>query len=265
MIPGAGGGNYIYDAGQTPAGFKATGELAADPDGQYVYVAGENYGNVLVYGTPPNSNFIYLSSVPLSFSNPAYNFNVVSYLASGGPFGNALIASAYSNIAGVNDVSSNHHPLAISEYDGFLYVLDNWTFKVPVNVNGALEEMSSAILLVRAFTENGMEVPIDGSSMNYLVPAFGRGNHHRRICATGRLGSVRMAYLREHNGHSLCARWRRRTDHISYCAAGCTYSPNTISTGYPPIGPAISEDGRIAESGKMRTSAFPRTSTALHT
>ena len=258
MIPGAGGGNYIYDAGQTPAGFKATGELAADPDGQYVYVAGENYGNVLVYGTPPNSNFIYLSSVPLSFSNPAYNFNVVSYLASGGPFGNALIASAYSNIAGVNDVSSNHHPLAISEYDGFLYVLDNWTFKVPVNVNGALEEMSSAILLVRAFTENGMEVPIDGSSMNYLVPAFGGAVSTTTGVSVPQGGWAPYGWPISANimVTPFAPDGGAVPTHISYCAAGCTYSPNTISTGYPPIGPAISEDGRIAESGKNADLGF---------
>ena len=251
MIPGVGGGNYLYEAGSTPSSFIHPSDLAADPNGQYVYVAGITDGDILLYGAPPTSNFVYIGGISLSYSDSSYNFNIVDYLADGGPFGNALIAKAYSNVAGVNDVTSNHHPLAISDYKGFLYVLDNWTFTV--------DGRDSAILMLRAFTENGVEIPIDGSSTNYLVPASGDQLSTSTGVAIPQGGwgpygwplSANILTTAEVTNPSFAP-----AVHVSYCAAGCSYSPETMDTHYPPIGPMMSVDGYFIPYPSINTDSF---------
>ncbi len=226
-------------SGQLPSGFSLSGpEFASAPSGQYVYVASasDNNGNVYLFQTPTGGNsggsgFGYASSIPLSYSNSTYNMIITKYLANGGPFGNAQVASAYAGAATVNDVAGNHHPVALADVQGVLYVLDNWTFTV--------NNKQSAILMLRAFKNGTEEIPIDGSSHSSMLPVSST-----QITTSQGTGASPSGGWSPY-GWPLSATITTSSGLITYCAANCTYTPSTLSSAYPPIGPQIAPDGYV--------------------
>ncbi len=122
-------------------------DVAVSPNGQYIYVSAPNSGNIVVV----NGNTLQqIGDINLAYPS----LNIAAYLSQdGGPFNSSQIRSYYAGSPAVQDIASNHHPMAISEYDGLLYVVDNWTFTV--------KGTQSSILMLRAFSYNGVEVPID--------------------------------------------------------------------------------------------------------
>jgi len=208
--------------------FISSDQLAASPGGQFIYMANvSSPGFIHIFET---SDYKYTGNIPLSFSNSQYTMNVVAYLANGGPYNSPTIASAYQGQALVADQAQNHHPIAISDSQGIIYVLDNWT----VDVNN----MHSAELLLRAFSYNGIELPIQSTAANTVL--LGSGYTY-----SGNIGADHMPPY----GWVLSANVALSpATSVSYCAADCTYSPTSpglASSPYMPIGPLVSPTGVV--------------------
>ncbi|MDE1810584.1 MAG: hypothetical protein KGH66_00900 [Candidatus Micrarchaeota archaeon] len=217
----------------TPINFIASDELAASPGGQYLYIAnattitpGSN-GVINIYQT---SNFNAIGNIPLAFSTADYSMNVVAYLAAGGPYSDPAVAAAYQGSGEVLDQPSNHHPIAITDSGGIIYVLDNWT----IDVGG----MHSSELLLRAFSYNGVELPVGYSTINTIVQGA------QYIQSPNIAGGQMPPY-----GWPLSVNISVGSGSpVSYCAADCTFSPTSASLAssqYPPIGPMIKATGVV--------------------
>ncbi|MCL5101794.1 MAG: hypothetical protein M1544_00335, partial [Candidatus Marsarchaeota archaeon] len=213
------------------AGFKLPQDLAATPGGQYIYLSNYSYPNILLFSS---NSLAYYGNFSLSYSNPTYNMNITSYLAHGGPFGSSKIASAYANAGNTLDVSSNHHPVAIFDYNNLLYVVDDWSF----TVNG----LPSSILMLRVFLSNGTEIPINGANYNDLVL-----NSSAASSLDLNVQNASSKITNPPYGWPISANISiSSSDTVSYCAALCTYSPSSTSVnynGYLPIGPFITALG----------------------
>ncbi len=163
----AGGSVTVDNTISQPAGFVPSQEFAVSPGGEYVYLANVSYPRINIYSTE-GGDFQYVGGVPLTYSNSSYNMNVMAYLAHGGPFNSKVIQGGYqssSPVATMNDIPSFHHPIAISDVDGTLFVLDNWTFGI--SSSGPL----GSVWMLRAFSDNGIEIPVEYSSNNTMASA----------------------------------------------------------------------------------------------
>ena len=211
-------------------GFVPSSEIAAAPGGQFVYLASPRFGYLAVFSVG-SSSISYAGTQSLNYSNTTENFSIAKYLQDGGPFNNSAIANAYAGAPTANDIQSNHHVIGITDFEGINYILDNWTF----TVNG----LTSTMLMLRAFTSNGTEIPIDPS----LIPDTAAANPAAISTTTGSSG---IKYFPPY-GWPLSANISiGNNKYVSYCAADCTYTPNTIgsnSNGYEPIGPFINANG----------------------
>ena len=203
-------------------------EFAVSPGGQYLYLANPNEGNITIFRS---LNFTFLGNMSLAYENSTYVLNITKYLVDGGPYHSQRVANFYkqqASVAGSNviDNTSNQHPIAISESEGVLYVLDNWTFTINGN--------TSTIIMLRAFTANDTEVPIDPSHVPDMVPL----NSGALSTSTGYTSTSYPPY-----GWPISANISIGSgNYISYCIANCTYTPETIGSkgdGYLPVGPAI--------------------------
>ncbi|MGI0100508.1 MAG: hypothetical protein ACREBH_02195 [Candidatus Micrarchaeaceae archaeon] len=260
--------NYIEnDSVDKPAGFVPSYEFAVSPDGEFVYAANASYSNpqynpqygyvtnmasieageVEVYKTSPlgseesgrSSNaFTYAGNIPLDYSNATYNLNIVAYLANGGPYNDSKVSAAYKSDyqSGmvVNDIPLDHSPISIVDSDGILYVIDNWSFVIGTGSQSA----KSAILMLRAFSENGTELPIDPTMYYDYVNTITGSNVPLNVNSIAQgwkpYGWPLSATISLPQGGT-----------ISYCAAYCTYGPFSANSGYAPIGPRIDPEGFV--------------------
>ncbi|MGC8495868.1 MAG: hypothetical protein ACP5MX_01520 [Candidatus Micrarchaeia archaeon] len=209
-----------------PAGFLPSSEFAVSPGGQNIYLANQYYpGNIVLYQSP---SFNYEGEINLTYSNSTYNMNITAYLANGGPFDNAQIASVYNGMPTVNDIQGFHYPIAISDDKGLLYVFDIWNFSVDGN--------PSSFLIMRVFSANNTELPINPQNYTTMFPvnsqAISTSQGTGQQIVDPPYGWVLSANISIGNNQ-----------YISYCAADCTYTPNKMHTDYPPIGPQISAFG----------------------
>ncbi|MGC8586111.1 MAG: hypothetical protein ACP5K5_01015, partial [Candidatus Micrarchaeia archaeon] len=216
-----------------PSGFLPSQEFAVSPGGQNLYLANESYpGNIVLYQSP---SLNYEGEINLTYSNSTYNMSIAQYLKHGGPFHNKEIADAYSSVSSFNDIASFHYPIGIIDQEGLLYVFDFWNF----SING----MPSSFLIMRVFTENNTEIPIDAQNYTTMFPT----NSQEISTSQGNTqvywppyGWVLSANISIGNGQ-----------YISYCAAGCTNTPSSLGdVPYPPIGPWITALG-INATGMM--------------
>ena len=184
------------------------------------------------------STFVYAGNIPLSYSNSTYNMNVTAYLANGGPYGDPAIAAAYKGLPPTNDMPAFHHPVSIVDSRGILYVIDNWSIYV--------NKTQSTIIMLRAFAENGTEIPIDPSLVNTSMPVIAP---LPGLSTSKGLGINPSVYWRPF-GWPLSANITiSKGNTISYCAVQCTNDPAGMrkssipafnSLSYEPIGPWIS-------------------------
>ncbi|MDE1857136.1 MAG: hypothetical protein KGH98_03585 [Candidatus Micrarchaeota archaeon] len=203
-------------------------DFAASAGGQYLYLASPGNGEVVIYrynGFPSGSGngaagvMAYSGTMNLTYrqgSNSTQQLNLTQYMADGGPFNDSAVAAAYASAGYTPDSASNHHPIALVESQGLLYVLDNWTFTV--------HGMPASVLMLRAFGAGGTEAQINSlqgtSHQNNLSIAYGWP-----IAANISIG----------NGQ-----------YETYCAAGCTYTTKSIQgtkleQEYAPVGPFMSD------------------------
>jgi hypothetical protein len=165
-----------------PAGFVPSSEMAVSPGGDFVYLANASYPAINIYSTK-GGTFQYVGSIPLSYSNATDEMDIHTYLANGGPFYNSQVASAYKTSYNFYDVPEFHHPIAITDVQGTLFVLDNWTFGPtqtsygftldpyfnPPKYTPNLRSQFGSIWMLRAFEDNGTtEIPL-GYSANSTV------------------------------------------------------------------------------------------------
>ncbi|MDE1870874.1 MAG: hypothetical protein KGI06_01390 [Candidatus Micrarchaeota archaeon] len=257
-----GSGNYVEnDIVAAPPWFLPSGELAVSPGGQFVYVGNVSYnpsggglfadegGGIEVYKTSPQGGprsgvasnaFTYVGNIPLSYSNDTYDLNIIAYLANGGPYNDTAVKNAYKPLLaqGVNvpDTSNYHHPVAIADSQGILYVLDNWSFVMPQQASYA----HISILMLRAFSANGVEIPVDQQDINDFVPKPGQ-------IITSLPTGVTPTYGWAPYGWPLSASVSIPNGGTeTYCALDCQYGPFDTNTPYPPIGPRTDAlDGHI--------------------
>ncbi|MCL5092180.1 MAG: hypothetical protein M1364_00775 [Candidatus Marsarchaeota archaeon] len=223
---------YATNSLKAESGFSPVSQIAATPGGQYIYVSNST-GNVSMFKAAKNS-ITFAGYINLGYSNYTDNLSITSYLQHGGPYANSLIADAYSNEPLSNDINSNHVPIGIASYDGILYELDNWSF----TVNG----LKSSVLMLRAFSANGTEIPIKAQSYSDIipnnVPTVDLSNGGSGITYFPPFGWPLSANISIGNG-----------DYITYCAANCDFTPSNIpaskADGYLPIGPSISNQGNV--------------------
>lgn len=232
-----------------PKDFVPGAELAVSPGGQFVYAASTNDGGVVnAYQAPivTGNGFSYTNNVPLSYSNSTFNLDIAQYLRNGGPFGNSVVAQAFKSAPPTNDIAANHHPVAIFNDKGLLYVLDNWTFSLTFGTGSSAQSLTSSIFMLRAFSGT-QEVPIDGSSNDYLVPVKGtqtdisQGTGGTPANGWAPYGWPISAIITipgaiQSNGAQLVS------STISFCVAYCDQTPaSPLLAGKPylPIGPKI--------------------------
>ncbi len=169
-------------------GLVPSDEMAVSPGGEYVYLANASFPNINIYSTQ-GGTFSYVGNIPLSYSNSSYNMNIIAYLSHGGPFDSKVIQGGFGfsyQTATMNDIPQFHHPLAITDVQGTIFVLDNWTFGTdtgsssytPSGPEGeTYTEYSStftpigSIWMFRAFQDNGtVELPIGYSTNKTTAP-----------------------------------------------------------------------------------------------
>ncbi len=201
-------------------------DLATTPGGQFLYLSNASYPNIAMFSS---NSLTYEQNISLSYSNLAYNLNITSYLAHGGPFGSATVAAAYAGASNSIDYSSYHHPIAIFDSGDLLYVVDDWVFVA----NG----LESNILMLRVFFPNGTEIPIDGQHYNDLML---NASQAQLIQLLG--GNLSASASNPPYGWPLSANISLPNNkYVSYCIAECEYGPssNKNYNGYYPIGPFI--------------------------
>lgn len=249
-----GSNNWILNSQvNQPAGFSPSSEFAVSPGGQIVYAANESFpGWIPTYTTEPSTGgkaygglttnvFAYGGEIPLSYSVNGYSMNILLYMANGGPFNDSVIKTAFNSVVAqsptsVFDVPANHHPISITDSKGILYVVDNWTF----NINGE----PSAIMMLRAFAQNGTEIPIDPTLIDTEVPNIALSGNAPPI-----INNFVPTYGWQPYGWPLSANITLPGGStVSYCVADCTFDTSNVNTAYPPIGPRIDPTGRVGQN-----------------
>jgi hypothetical protein len=164
-------------------GFVPSDEMTVSPGGEYVYLANASFPNINIYSTK-GGTFTYVGNIPLSYSNSSYNMNIIAYLAHGGPYNNKNVQTEFQRTSRatttLNDISTFHRPMKITDVGGTLFVLDAWTFGPDVNNEKGTNSNSNpsgytgSIWMLRAFEAGGnnivTELPIGYSSNKTIVP-----------------------------------------------------------------------------------------------
>ena len=185
-------------------------EIAASPDGKLIFVTSQQSSKIYVYSGETlkylsTYNLVYSSDVaPLGITyqgtlnqlstvsgttatNPTPSVNITDFIANGGFYGLnatnnngvATIINKFKN-AGITqlDEASYHHPVAIQEVNGYLYVLDNWygglgtTCNFHINIlikKWCWTSTSTAnfdTLMLRVINSTGQDVPINPTKYN---------------------------------------------------------------------------------------------------
>jgi hypothetical protein len=252
-------GQYASQFGQDVAPISSAGNgypasMAASPDGKYLYVSERGMPMVLIYHLIYYGNTLkasYSGAINLAYNNASsgYNLSITDYLQGGGPFNSSLLKQAYSSPSSqISDLGSSdnnqikHVPLGIADSGGVLYVLDEWLFNADsCNLCGG-HAASDVMLMLRAFTYNGTEIPIHPTTYQDMF------NPNGASLSTGYYG----AYTNPPYGWPLAANFsvwyqsgQTSAKYLSYCSFGCTYSstnpPQEAQNfgGFPPDGPFI--------------------------
>jgi hypothetical protein len=252
------GGTITVDTNITqPQGFVPSQEFAVSPGGQYVYLANSSYPAINIYSTQGNGgNFRYVGNITLSYSNSTYNMSILSYLANGGPFYTPAVKAAYGAatppIAAMNDIAAFHHPLAITDVQGILYVVDDWAFGQSTFTGSTSTSYQvtpyGAVWMLRAFQDNGSsEIPLEYSTNSTLLPVnpttqiinpfqVGQAFLHWPPYGQPLSANISLASGSSPKTVSIC-------EYTATATNGCNVRGNI--TGYNSIGPQITDTGSV--------------------
>ncbi len=281
-------------------------EIAVSPTGASIYLASPQIGYISVFNGQSlsfigNINLDYVSSslststsgsVSSSTSTVGQStvaLNIGNYIANGGIYGigvtqssiqstklKNLFSSQYSSLSNYQyDAPNFHHPLAISDQNGYLYVLDDWSNSnqqalgqgacVPsgmqYHTGGCTASQEQGIyfqiLSMRIFNDTGGEVPVNPTKFNALYSVqqdSGNGGY-----STGTPYTTTSTVFPPY-GWILSANVSGTSappvDSVSFCGSDqCTYSPSNAqldNSPFKPIGPLLMNSG--STGGK---SVFP--------
>jgi len=175
-------GSISYNAIQTPNSTTTMlpiimPEIAVSPTGHLVFLANQSLGEIYVYS---GLNFSSLGAIDLSYNNPNKEeyLNIYYWLLNGGLFNytgyDAALPSYNPNTNADLDNTFFHHPIAITDINGYLYVLDNWAGAIGVNWASSgwwIFTTSTSdtgiffdILTLRVINSTGVNVPINPTS-----------------------------------------------------------------------------------------------------
>ncbi|MEM0094938.1 MAG: hypothetical protein QXX74_03380, partial [Candidatus Micrarchaeaceae archaeon] len=165
-------------------------EITVSPTGGIVFLANKTSGYIQTYN---GANFTPIGAIDLSYNkyiggNEVAELNISSYLANGGLYNQSMpwIPQIFQSW-GLNpnyeiDDPIYHHPLAIQDINGYLYVLDQWTgglgVKGPISISSqctlwVCNERDSGIffnmLVLRVMNDTGYDVPINPTNFNDMV------------------------------------------------------------------------------------------------
>lgn len=160
-----------------------TTEIAASPTGGLVFTANPSSGYIYVFG----GRLDYVNKVDISYAPMAGALNITDYLFKGGLLGvkfdgtaapNVIGDGAYADQANDYDQASYHHPLALQDVNGYLYVLDDWSAGVGSKqctlllghciplTGGAATNLN--MLMIRVLNSTGTDLPINPTLFNDL-------------------------------------------------------------------------------------------------
>ncbi len=248
-------------------GMSATSEIAVSPGGQFVYVgevagttSSSNSGNIEIFQVNMKNKakpFSLVGNIPLSYSNYLYNTITYTYLLNNGPYNDPAVGLAYGSTLPSDhnflidktmiDQNSDHRPLFITDSQGVLYVMDFWSSPPGGAILPNGKHYNFAMLVLRAFTENGIEIPIQ--------PQTGKNVSDIKLSDSvlSTNGQVQFPTVGGQTAYppygwvlSANIELPGSSSYESYCIAGCTYTPNTLQSnnmanGYVPLLPPIAD------------------------
>ncbi|MGC8676487.1 MAG: hypothetical protein ACP5T3_03170, partial [Candidatus Micrarchaeia archaeon] len=153
---------------------KVLPEIAASPTGDEVFAATPSEGEIDVFNftgssiAPSPTGNISLSFSTTSPTGQQLLLNITQYFAQGGLYGYKFTDVAQSGFQPSTyfDRAKFHHPLAIADVNGYLYVLDEWTHGLGSNSYNSRPYTRYNILLIRAINSTGYNVPINPTTFD---------------------------------------------------------------------------------------------------
>ena len=185
-------------------------EIAASPDGKLIFITSQQSSNIYVFSGQTlkylsTYNLVYSSDVaPLGITyqntlsslatvsgttatTPTPSVNITDFIANGGFYGLnsinnggiAIILNKFKS-SGITqlDEASYHHPVAIQDVNGYLYVLDNWygglgqtcNFNINILIKkwcwASTDTANFDTLMLRVINSTGQDVPINPTKYN---------------------------------------------------------------------------------------------------
>ncbi|MEM3661651.1 MAG: hypothetical protein QXG73_02385, partial [Candidatus Micrarchaeaceae archaeon] len=212
-------------------------EIAVSPTGGIVFLANKTSGYIQTFN---GANFTPTGSIDLSYNKyiggeKVAELNISSYLENGGLYNQSMpwVSNVFSEW-GLNqnfevDNAGYHHPLAIQDINGYLYVLDQWTgglgVKGPISFNcwwiicGNEKDLGIFfnMLMLRVMNDTGYDVPINPTNFNDMV--------QQASCTTPANMNNTCTIISQTEANSECSRTPECTAQpVSSCV-------NTTSTG----------------------------------
>ncbi len=281
-------------------------EIAVSPDGSAVYLASPYQGNIVVfngqtlqYSITYNLAFGDYAGGP-STSLPVANLSIDNWLVYGGLFGiGAKPIPGYPQLAPASSYTQNsrmsqfldtapnsisddgafvdygngydrnlyHHPLAITDVNGYLYVLDNWNDGQDLmgqisGTFGAKAGLFFQIIDLRVLNISGTDVPINPATFNTLINVPSNANNGCTATYGGNQpnGPASTCIMQPYSdanvvafppyGWILSANISRESGAsnpgiktpVTFCgSSACTFNPSNLPSNilYPPIGPQV--------------------------
>lgn len=254
------GNEHILRTQNLPSGVPVMQLVASSPTGALAFAATSSSGYLYVFS---GLNMSFLTQVDLAFESQqsqqlTTELDISRWLAGGGLYGAQVGVQQTGQLDCSGPASwcvGQHHPLALQDTNGYIYLLDEWTAKVPQKMN---------ILLLRVLNETGYNVPLstvyfnDLSCISPLKPGVGL-----IYSCTGPLSNASLASSQFYaNATYPPYGWilSANVNGTTFCSSPqCTYNPSNMPTstyktsigstattvslpysdGYFPIGPAI--------------------------
>jgi hypothetical protein len=145
--------------------------------------------------------------------------NIASWLNSNGLFGQNVFGGSYSGnmLSYLNlDIPSNHHPLALADPNGYLYVLDDWNGTICGSSSTSCSTANSKssgglpfnIVILRVLNSTGTDAPIVGSQVNDVYAPMS--------CSSSQTSA--SGWLQQNGGNACLT--TAQVDSSSWCGSG---------------------------------------------
>ncbi|MEM4072190.1 MAG: hypothetical protein QXL63_02510 [Candidatus Micrarchaeaceae archaeon] len=238
-------------------------EIAVSPTGGIVFLANKTSGYIQTFS---GTNFTQIGSIDLSYNKyiggeRVAELNISSYLANGGLYNQSMswipqIFNSWNlNPNFETDSVVYHHPLAIQDINGYLYVLDQWTGGLGVvgptapsffSLNYYDKGVFFNILMLRVMNDTGYDVPINPTNFNDMV---------QQVSCTTPASIQNACIISQAGANSACSAINQE----------CTAQPVSSCVTAPTAGSSFICTGTYTVSTKppIRYQCAPQTPTAI--